>query len=487
MVHVCCPACDRLISLPPDMRVPPWCPHCGQNLNASELKVLRPAVAPSAAMGLIVPALLPDGALDKWNPAAPPATPRGVETIRTQEVSEEPASLPKLDSSGREEPTPATGWTCQACGCEFAPRRGVADAHADWLKAMTGVPMPSGPCPGCRSHHPALLPAVRVVAHATLAALTAFLLLLVGCTSLGVSSPLVGGGLWAMLGFGVVCLLLHALAVWYEFDEKKGEARYEILSKPTADRPACADARPVATLGAWGALGLVAVGTLAMPAAEVVRMYAGWPYSPSASRGILAPGDKVRVTLPSRILSADGRWKAEGSAGIHDPNERERILFPVEVKPEGKPWGPVIKTKSFGDIPTALDCELTLPNDPRLEGRRWDVRVRLSVTHPVGTGSIPGFGRTAGQRSFVEKVDSIDEVVTLEIGSPAARSSYTLLGTIGGLGGLVLCLAGGAILTRIAWAQVGSFGANVESETLRRGQSRKETSVGSRPVASEVY
>ena len=82
MVHLGCPSCDRLISLPPDGRIPPRCSHCGQDLEAGELIVLPPPISPSAAM---TPS---DEALGKWNPAGPAHAPRGVESLRLEMTAE---------------------------------------------------------------------------------------------------------------------------------------------------------------------------------------------------------------------------------------------------------------------------------------------------------------------------------------------------------------------------------------------------------------
>ena len=176
MVHLGCPSCDRLISVPPEGRIPPWCPHCGQNLKAGDS----------------------NQALGKWNPSASAPRPRGVESLYSNQSAKELADLPasvSLPPYVSDTPLPENGWTCQACGCEFVPWQGRPDIHRDWLKALTGVHMPSGPCPACASHHPMVLPAFRLVAHGVVTFFIALVLMYVGLMSLGWWSPLVGDGL----------------------------------------------------------------------------------------------------------------------------------------------------------------------------------------------------------------------------------------------------------------------------------------------------
>ena len=191
-----------------------------------------------------------------------------------------------------------------------------------------------------------------------------------------------------------------------------------------------------------------------MPTAEIVRRNVGWPYSRSASHGVLAPGSEVRVTIPSRIRSANGRWIAVGSAEIRDPDNPERVLHQIPLQPDIRTWD-TIPRKRMLHIPPTLDCGLTLPNDPRLANREWDVRVKLEVTYPVIVlEPVPGSKGAFTRRFLAEKKETLDEIVTLEVVTTSAQWIYAAFGYAGGLGGLVLCLVGGLRLTQIAKKQV---------------------------------
>ena len=59
-------------------------------------------------------------------------------------------------------------------------------------------------------------------------------------------------------------------------------------------------------------------------------------------------------------------------------------------------------------------------------------------------------------RRIVEKNDTLDEIVTLEVVTASAQWQYATLGYAGGLGGLVLCLIGRLLPAQIAKEQVES-------------------------------
>jgi hypothetical protein len=454
-----CRACGHQIPfLDGGGRLPPWCSHCGKDLQLAD----EPP-PPSARLDDLRPEALDPFPLRAVQPSrVAVSTSAEPETVIAEPV-DEPVDLitERLTPARPKAPatTPAPSWsqiTCLACGCVYRCRvepaaRGAGEDWWQWDQIEGAL----CPCPTCGLVQPDRAFRAKVTRHLllTLGSLVVLgVVLVLGWTHLlPIDAAAVLGGVVSAV---VALVHVHTALLNPNRDRAANRVRAEAEvsagkveeTTPGSDRPR---AKPRnLNLGHWLALGVVVAAVPLFLAPTALSTLSGWPRN-SVSPGILGPGDKVRVYFSNvGVKSLNGFWVGGGaSVELYEPHLRED---PGKVEVETSSWMgmstsffPEIQIEP-GDAPRepAPYVTLTLPDNPALSGRTVRLHVRMNLEYPVQTSST----------TFGMKDTQVEESLTLRLAGPHAASRLSWLSTVSLLLGTLGSVVGGfALLSLARW------------------------------------
>jgi hypothetical protein len=348
---------------------------------------------------------------------------------------------------------------CVGCGSKFRYRfectetatatskRGAAEAaeRAADRAAKNGVGY--SPCPACGIYQPDMVASTRgcgsLLVTIMMSVVMAVLLILAVCDVMTLATAL-----WVVFAISLVTLLLQYKIASSNPNRDlvanravaKGEldaGKLQLLSQPQAgavgSAPPDLSLRPIH----WVVLGLFALGTLAIPSAEVVRIAMGWPRNAGWFPGVVGPGDWSCCYLDDQINSVQGRWNGKATAEVANAGRVGADKAALHATTSQESWGSLIIGKSTSNRSSTPWVRVEMPEGPQLGGQELQIDLRLDATYPASKGAL----------SFADEHQSFTKTATVRLAStPHAGAIYERLGFGAGAGGVLLGGLAGLLL-----------------------------------------
>jgi hypothetical protein len=353
--------------------------------------------------------------------------------------------------------------TCTACGCVYryvfertasasgslaTDTRGKA-ARKIVKKITDGVD--ECPCPTCGVVQPDMVARGKITWHTTFTVISAILLLLIVLPTRSGTVPLDQAGTVACV-VAWFAVLGHLLTAWGNPNARPDRNMREVQAQMAVGRlevivPGAQpnfDAVPV-NMTLLHALCLFAVFVAPPAFLTVVQVSREHPIprNPTLKPEVIGPGDTVTVPLKTTSRSIGGYWHGMAKVNVLNVEETgapETLMATSKVDP----WP---KTLSVGDRSDPYEsiepwARVTLPDDPKLGGKKLKLQVTATLTYPVErAGRGPSFDLGTGTAH--QEV----EVHLAEAGVDRLYNETWNRGAMIGLGG---CILGGVVLTVLA-------------------------------------
>lgn len=200
-------------------------------------------------------------------------------------------------------------------------------------------------------------------------------------------------------------------------------------------------------------LGVLAMGLIVMPCAELIRGLGGWPINPELHFPVIGPGDTARIQMTSGISSVKGYWNGDATVQVVNPNALppgDARLFTAASRKST--WGGTIRVKSSEKNSSSTPwIDLTVPAAPALAGKTVELKTKVVATYPKMLGS--GYSDT---RSTFERA------ISVKLAPPGAGGTYkTIWGTTLSAGILLI-----TVLGILAWRKAGKDSRNTQSQLI---------------------
>jgi hypothetical protein len=185
---------------------------------------------------------------------------------------------------------------------------------------------------------------------------------------------------------------------------------------------------------------LAAVAPLALIVPAQVRTTVELPSNPKLRPEVVATGTRFTANLPPPAFqSVGGRWSATPTVELLNA-EALKAAATLPARSRSAPFGEKLEvTKDQGNYPPSdLFVEVTLPDDPALDGKTLQLRATLNVVYPVRTG----------KASYEQKVTTLSREFPVVLATKADYQKFYAIVAgaifVAGIGSIV----GGSLL---AW------------------------------------
>jgi hypothetical protein len=272
-------------------------------------------------------------------------------------------------------------------------------------------------------------------------------------------SPAAGQGLWPVLLVGPIVFAMHAAALYWDPNRKPGlnlprvPQGVVVLQPGDPARTQSTAELPLTRLTCT----VMFIAALLTPGVLLSQSCLHLPTNPAHSPTIVAPGDTLRVRLPSKIESVKGLWRAEGTATLVDARSLELAdPGPLPLNTNDDCWSGFLGLPSTihvrpneYSVPLILWADITLPNDDKFTDKTIEVKIHLKVEYPKYVK--PDKPAADGNECYLNNSQQVDAKVEVHLASHAGVRFHHFLGCIAGLG-LVVLAAGSWMLGQLARA-----------------------------------
>jgi hypothetical protein len=188
---------------------------------------------------------------------------------------------------------------------------------------------------------------------------------------------------------------------------------------------------------------LLGLGLLALASPELLRLLHGWPANTEWHPLADGPGDEPYVYFPQSITSVKGYWKGNATAVILNADEiaGPGVLGQLRTSSQNDNWGETIHigSKESKTSSKTLWVRVTLPPDPRLEGKTLKIKMTLDVVYPQ-----------LHDNSWEPAGGHYEHVQDIRLGGAGAGASYKTWWWGGWLGGVLLLTVASIMLVRLS-------------------------------------
>ena len=349
--------------------------------------------------------------------------------------------------------------TCVTCGSAYkysftryaegtASTPAGAQANASkLLQTALDTTFDLKPCPFCGLMQPEMVGQARGERHGCMIG-TSFLLLVVLSVMYGFGWAHFRTLSYVALAATIFITLKHIAAALhnpnFDMTANKAKAAKDVEAGATALVEKGADpgldSLPTSVTPVMKTAILMLLATWAMfPAAEVYRMASGWTYNAQCEPPVAGPGEVVRIDTGHSVSSIKGYWNGAGTVLARNTDELgvESDAFPVIPHHDYSSGGRLSWKSSERSDSSNVYAEIKIPDAPQLAGKTAVLEIAMDLKTPQFKSS----------SAYTEQGQSFTLSKRLAIAARGAGQRYMLVWWAGMIGGLVLQLLAGFILS----------------------------------------
>jgi hypothetical protein len=187
-----------------------------------------------------------------------------------------------------------------------------------------------------------------------------------------------GVGLFGLVSLFLLDLLRYDWVIWLAFPLNVSVLLGNVLCCLLQRN------RRPAALARVAAFTLLALGTVAVLTAEVVRGVQGWPANPDCYPPVAGPGDNIRVSFPQTVEAVGGHWRGSVAAEVTDRGDSGLLPVALTGSSRDDQWGKTIRLEKGeqGTKKARLWAMVEIPDSPQLAGQVLSLRLTLQITYP---------------------------------------------------------------------------------------------------------